>query len=357
MDIDSKVSLVAKPPTEEIVTLEDLRSLFQSRTSPSHYIGFEISGLLHLGTIVISGYKLRDMMQAGIKATVFLADWHSVINKKLGGDWERIKEASKYYEEAFSAFVPGVNIVLGSDLYAKEADYWKNVIEFSSHVSLARATRTLTIMGRSMKESLDIAQFFYPSMQAVDIHTLNAEIAHAGIDQRKVHMLAREVYPKMGWKPPVAVHHAILLGLSKPERSGLEEDAESDLIISGKMSKSKPKSAIFIHDSTEEIYSKIASAWCPVGEVRLNPILQYAKLIVFHDSDEFRVEREKKFGGDIVYGSYEELEKDYLQRKIHPADLKQSVAREIDKVISPLRARFEGRKERIVELFADKDGK
>ena len=53
-------------------------------------------------------------------------------------------------------------------------------------------------------------------MQAVDIHSLNVDIAHAGMDQRKIHMLVREIFPKMKWRVPVAIHHKLLPGLSKP---------------------------------------------------------------------------------------------------------------------------------------------
>jgi tyrosyl-tRNA synthetase len=352
LDVEKKVELALRPPTLEVITPEQLRTLFETNSSPGHYIGLEISGLLHLGSLVVTGFKLRDLMEAGVRATVYLADWHSVINKKLGGDWDRIRKAAEYYAEAFRTFVPGVKTVLGSDLYRGNDRYWRYVLEFSTHVSLARATRTLTIMGRSTKESLDLAQFFYPSMQSVDIHELGADIAHAGMDQRKVHVLAREIYPKLGWEPPVALHHELLLGLAEPTRSGIDDDEKSDLIVSSKMSKSHPEFSIFIHDDLEQIEAKLRRAWCPEGVVELNPILQYARLIVFHEKRELRVERPQKFGGDVVFGSYEELEAAYKRKELHPVDLKMTVGREIDRIISPVRERFSTRFQKIKELLS-----
>lgn len=351
LDIEEKIQLVRRAPTQEIVTEKELRELFEVKESPGHYIGLEISGLLHLGSLVVTGFKLRDLLSAGVKGTVYLADWHSVINRKLGGDWERIRKAAEYYAEAFRFFVPGVRIILGSELYKGNDGYWKKVLEFSKHVSLARATRTLTIMGRSAKESLDLAQFFYPPMQSVDIHELGADIAHAGMDQRKVHMLAREVYPKLGWKPPVALHHELLLGLGKPARGGLEEKEEEDLIVSSKMSKSHPEYSIFIHDTYEEIEKKLKNAWCPAGVVNMNPVLQYARLLVFHEKKEFTVERASRFGGSITFGSYEELEREYVAGKLHPADLKYAIAKEIDAIISGVREHFLARKKEIEEML------
>ena len=69
-------------------------------------------------------------------------------------------------------------------------------------------------MGRSEDEKIDLAKLLYPPMQAVDIHSLDLDIVHAGMDQRKIHMLVREIFPKMKWKVPVAVHHGLLPGLS-----------------------------------------------------------------------------------------------------------------------------------------------
>jgi tyrosyl-tRNA synthetase len=351
LDVEEKVELVTRLPTQEVVTVEQLRTLFETNSSPGHYIGLEISGLLHLGSLVVTGFKLRDLLSAGVRATVYLADWHSVINRKLGGDWDRIRKASDYYAEAFREFAPGVRTVLGSDLYRGNDGYWRNVLEFSRHVSLARITRTLTIMGRSSREDLDLAQYFYPPMQSVDIHELGADIAHAGMDQRKVHMLAREVYPKLGWRQPVALHHHLLLSLGRPRKAGLDEDTASDLWVSSKMSKSRPEASIFIHDTKEEIMEKMKRAWCP-PEVELNPVLQYARLIVFHDSTEFLVERPSKFGGDVVFGTYDELEKSYKDGKLHPADLKAAVARELDRVIGRVRSHFDRRREELEELLS-----
>ena len=83
MDIEEKIALVQRPPTEEIVTLNELRTLFETRASPKHYIGLEISGKLHLGSLIIPGFKINDFIKAGIQSNVFLADWHTYINNKL----------------------------------------------------------------------------------------------------------------------------------------------------------------------------------------------------------------------------------------------------------------------------------
>jgi len=392
MDIEEKIALVQRPPTEEIVTLNELRTLFETRASPKHYIGLEISGKLHLGSLIIPGFKINDFIKAGIQSNVFLADWHTYINNKLNNDWALIEKISQYYEKAFKFFCPGVNIIFGSDLYKETDDYWKNFIIFSKQITLARTLRSLTIMGRTEKDTLDFSQLLYPSMQSVDIKALDLDIVHAGTDQRKIHMLVREVFPKLNWKVPVSIHHHILPGLSEPTlinssystgnttnntsnvslsgtHSGISSMTASssdgaiststisnellsaseslninnnnnnfdDYRIFNKMSKSNPLSSILIHDSEKEISYKINKAYCPLGVSKDNPILEIMEYIIFHQYNEIIIERPSKYGGNISYSSIDQIKLDYEQKKIHPKDLKLTTSRYLDKIISPVR--------------------
>ena len=353
MDVTEKLALIEKPPTEEIITKEELIQLLKTNSKPKHYIGLEISGFLHLGSLLTTGYKINDFIKAGVDCTVFLADWHTIINEKLGGNEENISKVSKYYKEAFETVCPGVHVKMGSELYAEEQSkgYWKDLVRFSKHMSLARTMRTLTIMGRSEKEeNIDLAKLLYPPMQALDIHYLDVDIAHAGMDQRKIHMLVRDIFPKMGWKVPVAIHHKLLLGLTKPGEQDvsylLKEDGgyllkeDGGKIILSKMSKTNPNSTIFIHDSPDEIKTKIKKAWCEEGNIENNPLLEISKQILFHDYDEVRVERPEKFGGNVSFSKYEELESAFVKKELHPTDLKQTVAELLVPIVSTLASRF-----------------
>ncbi len=335
MDVTEKFDLIAKPPTEEIVTKDELIELLKTNSKPKHYIGLEISGFLHLGSLISTGFKINDFIKAGIDCTVFLADWHTLINDKLSGDWETISKVSKYYADAFSLLCPGVKIVLGSELYDSRKEYWFEFVKFTKHMSLARTMRTLTIMGRSEnEEKIDLAKLLYPPMQAVDIHSLDVDIVHAGMDQRKIHMLVREIFPKMKWKVPIAVHHKLLPGLSEPSKSSNESQ------ILGKMSKSDPNSGIFIHNTEDEIKAKIKKSWCEEGNIENNPLLEISKHVIFHEFNDIHVERPEKFGGNVTYTNSSELESDFKLKKLHPSDLKQTVSNYLIKIISPIREKL-----------------
>ncbi len=346
MDVTEKVDLIEKPPTEEIVTKEELIELFKTNSSPKHYIGIEISGFLHLGSLITTGFKINDFLKAGVNCTVFLADWHTVINEKLAGDWDVIKKVSKYYSDGFKLVCPGVNVVLGSDLYDSRNEYWSELVRFTKHMSLARTMRTLTIMGRSEKEEkIDLAKLLYPPMQALDIHSLDLDIVHAGTDQRKIHMLVRDLFPKMKWKVPVAVHHSLLPGLGKKIIATINEsmgdkEGHTESSVRYKMKKSDPKSGIFIHDSDEEIKSKVDKVWCEEGIIEQNSLLEICRQIVFPKFEKIDVERPQKFGGNISFSGYLDLKDEFKAKKIHPMDLKKAVSNYLIQIISPIREKI-----------------
>lgn len=358
MDIEKKVELITRKPTEEVLTVGDLRDLLEVGMPLRHYIGFEISGYIHLGTGLMAGAKIADFQKAGIRTRVFLADWHSWINDKLGGDLEVIqKVALGYFKEGMkqSIKVMGgdpekVEFVLASEILER-GDYWRTIIDISKNVTLARMMRSITIMGRQMGEAIDFAKLIYPAMQVADIFYQGVNIAHAGMDQRKAHVIAREVAEKLKYHPlvwdgkkvkPVAVHHHLLLGLQEPPKwpvGGEEEFKE----IKGqmKMSKSKPYSAVFIHDTPEEIREKLRKAFCPAKEVNYNPVLDWAEHIIFREEPaEFTIHRPAKFGGDVTYTTFEELKRDFAEGKLHPLDLKNAVAEYLIELLKPIREYF-----------------
>ena len=334
MDVTEKVELIKRSPTKEIVKDEaELIELLNTNSKPKHYIGLEISGFLHLGSLISTGFKINDFMKAGIDCTVFLADWHTLINDKLGGNLETISKVSKYYADAFRLVCPGVNIVMGTELYDSKKEYWRELVSITKHMTLRRTMRTLDIMGRQDDpEKIKLAKLLYPPMQAADIHSLDLDIVHAGMDQRKIHMIVREVFPSMGWKVPVAVHHSLLPGLKQPDPNIEDHGGEAT-----KMSKSDPNSGIFIHNSDDEIGKKIRKGWCEEGLVENNPVLEMAKQIVFHEYDSISIERPEKFGGNVTYNSFEELESDFGQKKLHPGDLKNTMGEYMVKIIAPIR--------------------
>ncbi len=345
------------------MTEQQLRNYLESNIKLKHYIGYEISGFVHLGTGILCMQKVADFQKVGIETTIFLADYHSWINKKLGGDLETIRKvAGGYFKEALKISLKVVGgdedratFILGSKMYEKlGVEYLEYILKVAMNMTLARARRSITIMGRRQGEKVNLAQLIYVPMQVADIYALKINLAHGGLDQRKAHVIALDVWKEFGYKP-IAVHHHLLLGLHitdeqrnkllEAKRVGNRELFEEG-IIEIKMSKSKPESALFIHDTEEEIKRKIRKAYCPWGEIELNPVWDLVEYIIFPWLERSgRIEEgfeilNKKTGERKVYYSLSELRKDWIKKKIHPLDLKESITDYLIDMLEPARKYF-----------------
>jgi tyrosyl-tRNA synthetase len=343
LDLERRLELV-KGVGEEVITEKELRTLLETNDHPAAYDGFEPSGLAHLPFGVLRPILVDDLLKAGVRMKLWIADWFGWVNNKMGGDLETIQQVGKYFVEVWKA--AGVDMskveILWTSEAAKNDEYWKKVMVVAQNATLARTQRAITIMGRTSKELVQTAQLFYPMMQVADIFWLDVDICQLGLDQRRANILAREVADKMKWKKPVAVHHHMLMGLQgTKELEGYDENNAVDSEISSKMSKSKPETSIFVHDSREVILAKLGSAYCPPKVVEGNPLMEYCRYILFRKLKSLKIEREAKYGGSAEFFSYEELERAYKSGSLHPADLKRGVAEGLDKVISPIRRHFE----------------
>lgn len=367
MDVEERLRLITRYPTEEVLTLEELKALLEIGHQLNHYIGFEISGYIHIGTGLVSMAKVVDLQKAGVRPTVFLADIHSWLNNKLGGDLDAIRRvAATYYVQTFKKIIEalggqpdGVRFVLGSDLYHHNDEYWFLLMDIVRNLTLSEVRHSLTILGRKMGESIPLAYLVYPPLQVADVFALGAHIPHGGIDQRRAHILAREVALKVRFYPltvdgkrikPVALHHKLLPALNITERPKSKEE-----LSEMKMSKSIPQSAIFVHDGPDEIRQKIARAYCPPRESEYNPVLEILRISAFREErkEPFVLERPAKYGGPLEFWTYEELERAYVAGQIHPADLKNAAAEALIKALEPVRNFFQGPGAKVLEEMKD----
>lgn len=350
MDINKRLDLV-KQVGEEIITEEELKKLLETKTNPLAYDGFEPSGTnIHIAQGLLRAININKMIKAGFKFKILIADWHAWANNKMGGNLEHIQKVGRYYKEVWKACgvdLGDVEFIWASKL-VKDDTYWKKVMQIARNSTVKRIIRCSQIMGRGEKDALQASQIFYPCMQAADIFHLKVDVVQLGMDQRKVNVLAREIGPKIGFWQPVAVHHHMLMGLRNPLADVRDviggKGTKMERMIGMKMAKSNPDSAIFMDDSEEEVKRKINKAYCPEKTIEFNPILEYCKYIIFERFDNFKVERPEKWGGNLEFSSYEELEKEFSEGKLHPMDLKQSVAKYLNQLLDPIRKKLEKNK-------------
>jgi tyrosyl-tRNA synthetase len=314
MDLESKIELVEKGVLE-IVTLEELKEKIKNQDMTA-YIGYEPSGKIHLGH-AITVQKMLDLQKAGFKIKILLADLHAYLNDK--GSLEEIKEISKYNIRCFRALglSDETEFILGSS-FQTQVEYTYKVYESAINTTLARSRRSMAQITRESKDH-KVAEVIYPLMQVVDMIFLDVDLAVGGMEQRKIHMLARENLPKMGFPAPVCIHTPLLHGTDG----------------SDKMSSSK-NNFIAIDDSPEEITEKVKKSFCPPGQVDGNPVLEIAEHFIFPKYSSMIIERSSKFGGDLELKQEQILDL-YGKGNLHPLDLKNSVSKYLIKIFEPVR--------------------
>lgn len=316
MDINKKLELI-KRNAHEIIGEEKIKNLLKKK--PITYCGYETSGEVHLGHLVTIT-KLLDLQKTGFHVKVLFADWHTWLNRK--GDWNFIHKTIKIWEKGFKAAgLKKAEYVLGSK-FQRKMNYIDDLLTMTLHTTINRGLRSMQQVARDI-ENARISQVLYPLMQINDIKYLKVDLVHAGIEQRKIHMLGTELFPLINYKTPVFLHTPLIPSLRGEE----------------KMSSTSPESMISIRDNENELKKKIKKAYCKGGD-KDNAIMMILKLIIFPRINEFVVKRSEKFGGDISFNNYNDLEKEFINKNIHPEDLKNSVSEYLIEILEPIRKVF-----------------
>ncbi len=321
-----KLALITRN-VEEVVTLDGLQTLLATKKHPRAYVGYEPSGKIHLGH-VLTVNKLIDLQNAGFDITVLLADLHAYLNEK--GELEEIREMARENRRAFVAlgldpdkttFVLGGSDECGfsdKDGFQMTPKYQMRWQKLMQRIPEKRAIRSMMLLARD-PDNMKASHIIYPILQVADMIELGIDVAVGGMDQRKIHMLARDVLPKIGLEAPICIHTPILVGLD-----------------GAKMSSSKGN-YISVDDSPEDIHRKIINAFCFPKVVKDNPVLELFKYHIFPRFSEAVIKRSPKFGGDLHYTRYNDLEGEYISGAVHPLDVKNCAVEYMNKILEPVR--------------------
>lgn len=335
-DLVNEHFAIARSLAEECIQEDELRALLATKEHPICYDGFEPSGRMHIAQGLLKALNVNKLTGIGCKFIFWVADWFAFMNNKMGGDLDKIKIVGKYMIEVWKAVgmdMEHVEFKWSSDEINKNPnEYWMRVMDIAQANTISRIKRCATIMGRKESDEMSAAQIMYPCMQCADIFFLKVDICQLGMDQRKVNMLVREYCDTKKnassnevrtLRKPIILSHHMLMGLQQGQE---------------KMSKSDPASAIFMEDSEEEVNKKIKKAHCAPGNIDNNPVLEYARYIIF-----------PKYGSITIanrpYNSSTKLEAAFIANEIHPKDLKMAVAAAINFAIEPVRQHFKNNKE------------
>lgn len=332
MNVGDRFNLV-KQNTVEILTEDELKGLLKSKKNPTAYWGIAPTGPVHMGYLATLG-KIFDFMKAGIKTKILIADIHAALDD-LKTPWEEIQKRREYVKKCLELAIPWEKkpeFVFGSD-FEFSREYQADTLKISSITTVKRAMRAASEVTRMKNPK--VSELIYPIMQALDEEYLKVDIQLGGIDQRHILAFAREYLPKIGYKQRVEVMTPLVVSLKGP---GV------------KMSASIPETSIKVYDSEEAIREKIKKAYCPAGEAKDNPILQLFRYVVFPLRGKIEIKRSEKFGGDIEFEFYEDLERMFKDKELHPLDLKAALTTELLDIFSKVRKYFGEHKDELESL-------
>ncbi|MGV8086255.1 MAG: hypothetical protein ACP5N1_01365, partial [Candidatus Woesearchaeota archaeon] len=78
------------------------------------------------------------------------------------------------------------------------------------------------------------------------------------------------------------------------------------------------------------------------------------KPFLYKDQEEFVIDRPEKWGGPLRFKTKEELHEAFVNKQLHPMDLKAGITVEINKLLKPIRLKFKGKENIIEEAYGDK---
>src|SRR3989344_712329 len=323
MSVEEKLELI-KRNTEEIITEEELIKVLNEKKQPVVYWGTAPTGRPHIGYL-LPALKMADLIRAGFKLKILLADIHAALDNV---PWPILEKRYEYYKtiiplllKAIGVDTKNIEFVKGSSFQMKEK-YVYDTLKMSSIVSVHDAHKAASDVVK-LGDNPKLSGLIYPLMQALDEVYLETDAQLGGTDQRKIMILARENLPKLGYAPRIEIMNPLIPGLTQ----------------GGKMSSSIEDSKIDLLDDEKTIQAKLNKAYCLEGDSNngLLPFLKFVLMVIKSDKNEkFLVTRSEKFGGHKQYSTYEEIEKDFLNKKLHPMDLKISLAKEISKLLVPI---------------------
>ena len=342
MNFEKRFELI-KRNTQDIVSESELKDLLKKKKNPSAYIGFAVTGRIHIGYF-IPMMKIADFLNAGFHFKILLADLHAHLDDRKA-PFELLDHRVKYYKEisigllkAIGADTTNLEFVKGSD-FQLDKKYTLDMYRIAAMRSLEKCRKAAAEVVR-FGDSPKLSGFMYPILQALDEEYLDVDVQYGGIDQRKILMFARENLPKIGYKSRVEVMTPMLPGLQGAKMSASVEGSKIDVL-----------------DSRKDVEKKINSAFCPMGEIENNGVISFVKHVIMvlknDNKKEFVIKRPEKFGGDLSYNDYKLLERDYLEKKLHPQDLKIAVAEEVNNMLEHVRKRFETKKSLVKKAFPD----
>uniref|UniRef100_A0AAA9S1K9 Tyrosine--tRNA ligase n=1 Tax=Bos taurus TaxID=9913 RepID=A0AAA9S1K9_BOVIN len=290
---EEKLSLITRN-LQEVLGEEKLKEILKERELKVYW-GTATTGKPHVAYFVPMS-KIADFLKAGCEVTILFADLHAYLDN-MKAPWELLELRTSYYENVIKAMLESIGVPLeklrfikGTD-YQLSKEYTLDVYRLSSVVTQHDAKKAGAEVVKQVEHPL-LSGLLYPGLQALDEEYLKVDAQFGGVDQRKIFTFA-------------------------------EKESKIDLL-----------------DRKEDVKKKLKKAFCEPGNVENNGVLAFIRHVLFPLKSEFVILRDEKWGGNKTYTAYLDLEKDFADEVVHPGDLKNSVEVALNKLLDPIREKF-----------------
>ncbi|EKM77195.1 hypothetical protein AGABI1DRAFT_115381 [Agaricus bisporus var. burnettii JB137-S8] len=358
---DEKYEIITRR-LAEVLGGDLIKNILAEGRAPKAYWGSATTGRPHIAYFVPLT-KIADFLRAGVEVKILFADIHAFLDN-MKAPFELISHRAKYYQFVITTVFASLGIptskltlVKGSS-YQLTPEYTMDNYRLCASVTEHDAKKAGAEVVKQVDSPL-LSGLLYPGLQALDEEYLGVDFQFGGVDQRKIFTFAELYLPRLGYKKRAHLMNTMVPGLA-----------------GGKMSSSDPNSKIDLLDPPDAVRKKLKAAFCEEGNIEENGVLAFVEAVLIpvsqlridklkgdstleaglgdqrpfisDDAPEgtiFTVERDAKFGGNTHYASFKEMQDDFKEKKLHPKDLKVSVANCIVRLLQPIREAFEANEE------------
>lgn len=386
MEFDKQLELI-KDNLAEIIGEVELIEKLKSGKQLKVYWGTSPTGKPHIGYF-LPLIKIAQLVKAGCEITILFADLHAYLDA-MKTSWDLLELRTEYYEK----LIKQILIELGVDLdkikfvkgsnYQLSKEYTIDVYKFMSKITVDSAQKGgAEVVKQTANPAL--SGLAYPLLQVLDEVYLEADAELGGQDQRKIFMLSRDHIHKIGYKPAIHLMNPMIPSITSktnietintepdnvmPEHVDkyinqitklkeknlswdnflkIAEKIGSDLkdknmkkVDVSKMSSSDADSKIDFLEEPKSIRKKISKAFAEPSNIS-NTLFLFLKYVIFpinklKSIPSFIIARDEKFGGLVEYENIINIEKDYLDGKLAPADLKLGISDWLINFLAPIK--------------------
>lgn len=322
----SKVNLVARN-LQEILGEARMNEIMKERDLKIYW-GTATTGKPHVAYFVPMS-KIADFLKAGCEVTILFADLHAYLDN-MKAPWDLLELRTQYYEHVIKAMLTSIGVPLDKLRFVKGSTYQLgrefslDVYRLVSLVTEHDAKKAGAEVVKQIEHPL-LSSMLYPCLQALDEEYLSVDAQFGGVDQRKIFTFAEKYLPQLGYEKRIHLMNPMVPGLSGGKMSSSEEDSKIDLL-----------------DTPAAVKKKLKKAFCEPGNLEENGVLAFVKHVIvpLQKGKDIVIERDQAHGGNTIYKTYNELEEDFKNLKLHPGDLKSLVETHLNRLLDPIREIF-----------------